>query len=227
MLCWRDIVEIIAGGLKCIHKENLYHGNLHGGNILIEGRDDILDARITDIGLNFWTNNDQADISRSNKKMVFRVLPYVALEVLLGNHYADVYSFGIIMWTLASGIRPFSDIPHDEKLAYEIIINGKRPKINEEDFPKIFTDLMRKCWDNDPKKRPTAQRLFKIAGKWVSDICDNPNPTETSRQFDDAEDKKFQALEKKQFSQPTIHPLAFYISRPLDFSRFRSDGFYS
>ena len=106
-----EILWIIAGGLKCIHKENLYHGNLHGGNILIEGRDDILDARITDIGLNFCTNNDQADISRSNKKMVFRVLPYVALEVLLGNHYTDIYSFGIIMWTLAPGIRPFSDVP--------------------------------------------------------------------------------------------------------------------
>src|SRR6185369_4979645 len=138
--------------------------------------------------------------------------PYVAPEVLLGDHYtkaSDIYSFGMIMWTLASGIRPFSDVPHDEKLAYEIIINGKRPKISEDNFPKIFTDIMRKCWDSDAKKRPTAQQLFDITGKWVPDICDNS----ISYRVDSVEDKK-----------STIHPLAFYTSRSLDFSRFRSVG---
>nr|CAG8582905.1 9350_t:CDS:2 [Entrophospora candida] len=72
--------------------------------------------------------------------------------------------------SLGSGIRPCTDVAHDEKLAYKIIANGKRPKIFENNFPKIFTDLMRRCWDNDPKKRSIAQQLFKIAGKWVSDI---------------------------------------------------------
>src|SRR6185369_17529078 len=134
--------------------------------------------------------------------------PYVAPEVLLGDHYtkaSDIYSFGMIMWNLVSGIQPFSDVPHDEKLAYEIIINERRPKIDEDNFPKIFTDLMRKCWDSDPKKRPTSQQLFKITGKWVSDICDNPNPTETSRQFDDAKIRNSKHSKKNNFlSQPFI-----------------------
>ncbi|CAJ0762198.1 21747_t:CDS:1, partial [Entrophospora sp. SA101] len=116
-----------------------------------------------------------------------------------------------------SGIRPFSDIAHDEKLANEIIVDGKRPKICENNFPKVFIDLMRRCWENDTKRRPTAKELFEITGRWVSDTCDNPSPNETSRQFDDAEDKKFMELEKTPFSQPKIHPLAIYTSRLLDF----------
>ncbi|CAJ0909675.1 4429_t:CDS:2 [Entrophospora sp. SA101] len=174
LLCWRDIVEIIwliAGGLKCIHREKLCHGNFHCGNILIDNRGDLLDVAITDVG---------------------------------------------------SGIRPFSDIAHDEKLANEIIVDGKRPKICENNFPKVFIDLMRRCWENDTKRRPTAKELFEITGRWVVYICDNLSPNETSRQFDDAEDKKFLELENPPFSQPTIHPLAIYTSRLLDFPGIRS-----
>src|SRR5436190_20939989 len=39
IICWRDIVDIlwpISAGLDFIHELNLVHGNLHGGNILIE-----------------------------------------------------------------------------------------------------------------------------------------------------------------------------------------------
>ncbi|CAJ0753511.1 8010_t:CDS:2 [Entrophospora sp. SA101] len=124
------------------------------------------------------------------------------------------------MWSLGSGICPFVDIAHDKKLANEIIVNGKRPKMCENNFPKVFIDLMRRCWESNLKRRPTAKELFEITGVWVVDICDNRSPNETSRQFDDAEDKKFLELEKKPFSQPTIHPLAIYTSRLLDFLEF-------
>nr|CAG8557176.1 65_t:CDS:2 [Entrophospora candida] len=96
------------------------------------------------------------------------------------------------------------------------------PKMCENNFPKVFIDLMRRCWESDLKRRPTAKELFEITGRWVVDICDNPSSNETSRQFDDAEDKKFLELEKKPFSQPTIHPLAIYTSRLLDFPGIRS-----
>ncbi|CAG8765545.1 12855_t:CDS:2, partial [Funneliformis caledonium] len=39
MLCLRDIVEMlweISGGIEYIHENGLIHGNLHGGNVLIE-----------------------------------------------------------------------------------------------------------------------------------------------------------------------------------------------
>ncbi|CAG8708094.1 12668_t:CDS:1, partial [Funneliformis caledonium] len=45
MLCWRDIVEMlyeISGGIKDIHKGELIHGNLHGGNVLIENEPDFV-----------------------------------------------------------------------------------------------------------------------------------------------------------------------------------------
>ncbi|RIA93126.1 hypothetical protein C1645_819750 [Glomus cerebriforme] len=37
------------------------------------------------------------------------------------------------------------------------IYKGIRPEIIEGTMPK-YVELMKRCWDNDPKKRPTAKR---------------------------------------------------------------------
>ncbi|CAG8454660.1 2524_t:CDS:2 [Funneliformis caledonium] len=61
-LCWRDIVEIlfnISAGLNFIHETGLVHGNLHGGNILVENEADSIDARISDTGLPLYNCLDK------------------------------------------------------------------------------------------------------------------------------------------------------------------------
>jgi serine/threonine protein kinase len=54
VLCWRDIVDMlwsISNGLDFIHKQDLVHGHLHGGNILVENEVDSIDTKIADTGL--------------------------------------------------------------------------------------------------------------------------------------------------------------------------------
>ncbi|CAG8492423.1 6318_t:CDS:2 [Acaulospora morrowiae] len=53
-LCWRDIVDMLWGissGLEQIHKYNLYHGNLHCGNLLVENEAESIDTRISDVAI--------------------------------------------------------------------------------------------------------------------------------------------------------------------------------
>ncbi|CAJ0834631.1 7352_t:CDS:2 [Entrophospora sp. SA101] len=55
VLCWRDIVEIlwsISNGLDHIHRQKLFHANLHGGNILVDNENDFIYTCISDVGLN-------------------------------------------------------------------------------------------------------------------------------------------------------------------------------
>ncbi|RGB21647.1 kinase-like domain-containing protein, partial [Rhizophagus diaphanus] len=81
-----------------------------------------------------------------------------APEVLRGKPYtqaADVYSFGMVMYYIATGRQPFVNCAHDNILALNIC-NGIRPEINEQEAPKFYIDLMKNCWDPDPNKRPSA-----------------------------------------------------------------------
>ncbi|POG73366.1 kinase-like domain-containing protein, partial [Rhizophagus irregularis DAOM 181602=DAOM 197198] len=51
----------------------------------------------------------------ANTNEIYGVIPYMAPEVLRGKPYtkaADIYSFGIIMWELTSGIPAFNNRPH-------------------------------------------------------------------------------------------------------------------
>ncbi len=214
-LCWRDIVEIlwgISGGIEYIHESGLVHGNLHGGNLLVENEQDSIDARITDVGLH-------GPVDKKNSNDIYGVLPYVAPEILKGDPLtkaSDIYSFGIIMWTLSAGVRPWCNRPHDLRLATEIC-SGLRPEIID-GTPDVYIQLMTQCWHSDPSKRPSASLLYKLIGSWVTAICDdNPDPSELFDQFDIAEEKKFSDLERNKFHQQEIHPQAFYTSRLLYF----------
>ena len=82
------------------------------------------------------------------------------------------------MNTLATGKRPWYNRAHDVSLE-EDICDGKIFEIPE-DTPKFYAELMQQCWDNDPKKRPSASYLNEKLEEWIILICDDPNPSEIS-----------------------------------------------
>src|SRR6185295_6119992 len=87
--------------------------------------------------------------------------PYLAPEVLSKKPYtekSDIYSFGMIMWEHTTGKKPFHDRPHNHLLISDIL-NGERPQIAN-DTPEFYAELMKRCWDYDPKNRPTAEEIY-------------------------------------------------------------------
>ncbi|CAB5372492.1 unnamed protein product [Rhizophagus irregularis] len=69
------------------------------------------------------------------------------------------------MWEFTSGIPPFNDKAHNLQLALSIC-KGKRPKIIE-NTPQCYVDLMKKCWDEDPLKRPSTLQVLNIIKSWI------------------------------------------------------------
>src|SRR5437763_11713653 len=140
----------LCGSLDDIHEKDLIHCDLHSGNILVQGGG----CYITDLGL-----CGPVDDESSNK--IYGITPYIAPEVLRRNKKntkeSDVYSIGMLMWEIFSGHPPFDDRPHDHHLILEIC-KGLRPPILP-NMPKEYAEMMRKCLDVDPSKRPIIGEL--------------------------------------------------------------------
>src|SRR3954470_10332087 len=148
--------------LKTIHDANFIHRDFHSGNILFDLKNTKrYQCQIGDLGLSQPVNN-----TLENNE-IYGVIPYIAPEIFQGSAFSkesDVFSLGMIMWELTTGCKPFANVEHDHNLIYQII-NGKRPEITD-DTPEPFANLMRSCWNSDPKKRPTIKNLCEIYGQW-------------------------------------------------------------
>jgi hypothetical protein len=70
----------------------------------------------------------------------------------------------MIMYEIASGLRPFYDTIQDFHPIF--IICGRRPD-PPSTTPSCYIELMNLCWDPDPRKRPTASYLVKTFDDWI------------------------------------------------------------
>jgi serine/threonine protein kinase len=71
---------------------------------------------------------------------------------------ADIYSLSLVLWSLRAREKPFGDLEKDE--VYVQVPKGKRPRLDAmADYPEAMQRLIQRCWDHDPRKRPTAREL--------------------------------------------------------------------
>ena len=230
-LSWEDklfSLLIIAHGLNKIHNNELTHRDLHIGNILSYTH---LSCVITDMGLckpADYKNNTK------NKNDIFGVLPYVAPEILRGQNYtkaADIYSFGIIMYEVISGLPPYHDVSHDRCLAIKIC-KGLRPRFNIK-VPQLVVNLIKRCLDANPLNRPTADELENILEKWYNILewnsLDEPGLKEQIKEADEINNNLPNSKSPTGLGSET-HTEAIYTSRLLNFNNLpepkNSDDYY-
>ncbi|CAG8562329.1 16167_t:CDS:2 [Cetraspora pellucida] len=180
------IVLEIATGLMNIHTNGLIHGDFHSANLFLEDTSGDT-AFIGDLGL--------CHLSSVVADEIFGAMPYMAPEVLRSKLYtkaADIYSFGMLMWEVATGNPPFYDRAHDLVLFLDILEGHRPPLLNE--IPDCYKNLMKRCWDPEPYKRPSAEEIRNFVENWY---CDK-----SQFNFSDADNKEIKNREP--------HPSAIY-----------------
>jgi serine/threonine protein kinase len=161
-IMWKDKIKSlreITFDLKNLHKSEYIHKDFHNGNIL-QINDTLF--LISDFGL-----SGPANVQKSDDKVVYGVLPYIAPEVLNGEPYtpsADIYSVGIVMTELSSGKPPFYNKKHGLSLALAIC-NGLRPEFGK-GTPEFYKKLAYKCMNANSNERPTAEELYDVFEFW-------------------------------------------------------------
>ncbi|RHZ65777.1 hypothetical protein Glove_311g63 [Diversispora epigaea] len=213
-----DLLDNIAHGLYSLHFKNLVHRDLHCGNILVKHYSTHSNrALIADLGL-CRLANDLILKSDNKNDNIYGSIPYIPPEVLRGNEFTkkgDIYSFGGIMYEMATGKQPFYDRAHDTRLMIDIC-NGIRqeiPDIMINWIPKLYLDLMHKCWSDNPSERPTAEELCHVL---YLDVRLHNNKIKQFKIAEENQEKTIKSQKQESFLSSSIsHPQSCYISRSI------------
>ncbi|EXX58464.1 Ypk2p [Rhizophagus irregularis DAOM 197198w] len=223
-----DYLRDIILGLKCIHEKELIHRDLHIGNILKFK----YKTAIADMGLCKPANYNELENAKNN---IYGVLPYIAPEVLRGQNYtkaSDIYSFGIIIYEVISGLPPYHNLEHDNNLALKIC-QGLRPWFNIK-VPQLIVSLIKECLDAVPSNRPKAEKINDILYIWQYE----PNKEQTVKlraQIKETDEKNNNSSNSSIISTNSgisynTHSEAIYTSRLLNFNNLsepkNSDDYY-
>lgn len=140
----KGIALDIARGLTALHAVNVVHRDLKSKNVLLTSR---LDAKIGDVGI--AAIQTQAGYLTASAGQVIGTLAWSAPELLLGKRCSekvDIFSFGIVLWELATGKVPQRGFAHSP---------APSPRC-----PVELIHLMEECTDEDPLKRPSAKQVY-------------------------------------------------------------------
>ncbi|POG65999.1 kinase-like domain-containing protein [Rhizophagus irregularis DAOM 181602=DAOM 197198] len=161
------------------------------------------------------------EVGNIDETKIYGVMPYVAPEVLRRKPYtqtSDIYSFGMIMYFVATGRQPFDNRAHDCSLALDIC-KGIRPEINEPEAPRCYIDLMKKCWDLNLNNRPNILEINELVLTFYKSCGGNffiVKNKEIEMQFKKAEEYRRANLSSIENYQIVTHPQAIYTSRLLN-----------
>jgi serine/threonine protein kinase len=70
------------------------------------------------------------------------------------NTKADIWAFAIVMVEMKSGISPYSENAWTDE--------PYQANVMQSHFPDKVVDILNKCFDMDPAKRPTAACLLQV-----------------------------------------------------------------
>ncbi|RHZ84248.1 hypothetical protein Glove_84g107 [Diversispora epigaea] len=203
-LNWHDKIRIlfhIAEGLSEIHKNHFVHKDFHSGNIV---NDTLTKPYIADFGL-------CKQVFEKNPEGIYGVIPFLAPETLNKGRYtqeSDMYSLGMITLEVFTSYPPFYNAPHDINLIMAIC-NGHKPEIKCE-VPQLLKDLMEKCWNNEPRIRPTAKEFKTQLSKYLNHYDENNDELEEQIEIANELNKNF-----IEYNSSKMHPEAIYTSRLL------------
>lgn len=150
-----------AKGMAWIHDIcNKIHRDLKPANLLVNSQHIV---KVTDFGFTETLKGNKTATDKYGPKGTFL---WMAPEVMNQEEFdksLDVYSFGLILWEIWTGIEPFGEYQDYSEFFCAVCIEHKRPELPH-DAPASFNILVSSCWHRDRKMRPTfAEVVFRLA----------------------------------------------------------------
>ncbi|KAI1235312.1 Tyrosine-protein kinase transforming protein Fps [Lamprotornis superbus] len=150
------MTENAAAGMEYLESKHCIHRDLAARNCLVTERNTL---KISDFGM---SREEEDGIYASTGGMKQIPVKWTAPEALNYGRYSsesDVWSFGILLWEAFSlGAVPYASLSNQQ--TREAVERGVRLDPPEQ-CPEEVYQLMQRCWEYDPHKRPSFSTIHQ------------------------------------------------------------------
>ncbi|KAF4353892.1 hypothetical protein G4B88_009370, partial [Cannabis sativa] len=144
----------VARGMAYVHELGLIHRDLKSDNLLIFSDKSI---KIADFGV------ARIEVQTEGMTPETGTYRWMAPEMIQHRPYTqkvDVYSFGIVLWELITGMLPFQNMTAVQA-AFAVVNKGVRPIVPNDCLP-VLGEIMTRCWDANPDVRPPFTDVVRM-----------------------------------------------------------------
>ncbi len=159
------LIAKIARAVHYAHEKGILHRDLKPANVLLDEHGEPL---VSDFGL-AKQNDGESELTRPGE--ILGTPAYMAPEQAEGRHdrvsrATDIWALGVLLYTLASGNRPFRGHDRDETLEQIRRADPPRPRPA---FDRRLETIALKCLEKDPARRyQSAAALADDLQRWLA-----------------------------------------------------------
>ena len=149
-----QMAQDLARGLAYLHQQNIIHGDIKLSHI---GVNRYNQAKWSDFGLVKTRAISVASIAMVSDDVSWQAPESWQRRAQL-TPASDIYSFGLLLWSLYTGCHPYASLKSHEIMAR--VKSGFREDIPA-DCPPDYAALIRACWAQDSTQRPQATEIAR------------------------------------------------------------------
>ncbi len=155
-----EIAIPLADALSAAHDKGITHRDLKPANIMVteEGRLKVLDFGLAKLheGSPVAAGDDEPTQGLTQEGLVVGTVPYMSPEQVEGkavDQRTDIFSFGILLYEMATGRRPFGG--ENSAQVVSSLMRDDPPSVAEvkADLPFHLSRIANHCLEKDPKRR--------------------------------------------------------------------------
>ncbi len=160
----RRALAQVASALAAAHSRGIIHRDVRPANVLWDTERD--EALLSDFGIAALQDAGGGDTARLTQTgQMVGDFHYLAPEQLLDQdltELSDMYAFGITGYELLTGQGPYSAKTNADLIQAHLTKEPADLRALRPDVDPAFADLLRRCLNKEPKRRPGAADVARI-----------------------------------------------------------------